>query len=810
MGLLIAAALFAQLSASTQQTPPVLAFPEAGMDDPAAYQGYQTRFYRDATGNTVQIYIDARAGRVVHLWANAENESIGFTARDDRGALASLHWESAGAEVTRAGRARTVEYSLTSDARRIDLGWFLLGSMRVERDFQYWGHQRKPFNAPRFTLQELDRLLTALGRLPPTERRRHLALLNATQVSTLRARLHPRILTRQGSSAWEAQVIQPSLDGRDTLMLVVRADARRVSGLPNSHAISLRARTPEPLTFTVRISTTGEPLTPVAREEIFSPAFLSFLAQARTAGGDSAALRARWLERQTRGVELLVSHEKLMAGLPTYATYFGRDILVSALMMRSIWRPEMSQFAIASVLRKLSPSGQVSHEEALGGQAVRESAAEYAQLVDTYVKASRQRNARQADSALARAYLVLQESRRVRENYHMIDDEFQLPVLVARWITDSAVSRDAKRAFLLDSTDGTGTRLSRLLRELALVARMTEAYASEQTATNLVSFAARDSGWAATSWRDSNAGYGGGRYAMDVNAIWVPHALESMARILATTRELGFSFDSFAARDLGLSAGTPLARYASDSLALRRAIDAWSGAWRHFLVRFSAADVRALVAVRLAAMPSVERTHWTSLLASNSADQDSLTFLALSLDASAEPLGIANSDPSTRLFLGDVNGSGDSLGIDAVLRDVRLFVRPYPVGLFIDRVGPVVANDAYASAPVWRTFERDPYHGPRVAWGREVNLFLLGVSNRIQLAQRSSRAATLDAYVRELRAAADRVKASVEASGFHSELWSYRFDGGKPMPSRYGTGADVQLWSTTNLAVQFALWRLTR
>jgi hypothetical protein len=208
-------------------------------------------------------------------------------------------------------------------------------------------------------------------------------------------------------------------------------------------------------------------------------------------------------------------------------------------------------------------------------------------------------------------------------------------------------------------------------------------------------------------------------------------------------------------------------------------------------------------------MPNEERAFWSSLLASNKADQVSLTFLALSLDANAQPIGIANSDPSTRLFLGDV-GRTDSLGTEAVLRDVRLFVRPYPVGLYIDRVGPVVANDAYAPTTVWRTFERDPYHGPRVAWGREVNLFLLGVTNRISLAQQSSQAPALESYVRELRAAAERVKAAVEASGFHSELWSYRFENGQLVPTRYGTGADVQLWSTTNLAVQYALWRLTR
>ena len=77
-----------------------------------------------------------------------------------------------------------------------------------------------------------------------------------------------------------------------------------------------------------------------------------------------------------------------MAGLPAYATYFGRDMLVSALMMRPIWRADMSAFAIASALRKLGPRGDVSHEEALGGQADREAANEYADLVDASLRAA--------------------------------------------------------------------------------------------------------------------------------------------------------------------------------------------------------------------------------------------------------------------------------------------------------------------------------------------------------------------------------------------------------------------------------------
>ena len=66
----------------TQTRVPVLDFPQPGLDDTASYQGYKTRFYRDSEQNTVQIYLEPRSGRIVNLWANGANESIGFTARD--------------------------------------------------------------------------------------------------------------------------------------------------------------------------------------------------------------------------------------------------------------------------------------------------------------------------------------------------------------------------------------------------------------------------------------------------------------------------------------------------------------------------------------------------------------------------------------------------------------------------------------------------------------------------------------------------------------------------------------------------------
>jgi hypothetical protein len=811
---LLSIVLLAQLSVPARQALPVLAFPEPGLDDSSAYQGYRTRFFRDAAGNTVQIYLDAREGRVVHLLADADDESVGFSARDAAGRPIPLRWNGTGAVVSRSGRTRAIEHRLLGEGAQVNLGWFVLGSMRVERDFQYAKRHRAPFASPPFSLPEIDRLIAAIDQLDPLERRRQLALLGARDLAQLRARTRPSVATRQGDSTWMTRVVQPSLDGRDTLTLEIRADPRRVGAVRSGDSLVLRARFRAGVPFAVRITTTGKALTPLARTEIFTPEFLRFLASAqRAANGRTtspSALRARWLERQVRGTELLSSREKLMAGLPNYATYFGRDMLLTALMMRPIWRHEMSEFAIASALRKLGPQGDVSHEEAMGGQAVREGAAEYATLMDERLAAVRRGDRPGADSLLARASAVLRDLRRTRENYHMIDDELQLAVLAGRWLSDPAVPASRKRAFLLDSADGGGPRVLRLLRELALVSRMTAPYVRAPVAQNLVSFAARDSGrWSSASWRDSGAGYAGGRYAMDVNAIWAPHALEAMERILATLGDLGITANSVVWKEPAMVA-SPLAQYARDHSALRNAIDVWSGAWRHFLVRLGPDAVRAQVGARLAAMPSGERSAWQRVLGSTQADRDSLAFLAVSLDAVGQPIGVANSDVGTQLFLGDhegARGASDSATADRVLRDVRLFVRAYPVGLLIDGVGPVVANDAYAPATVWREFERDPYHGPRVVWGREVNLFLLGAARRLADAEADPARAS---YARELRSALDRITGAVEASGFRSELWSYELRGDRVVPVRYGTGSDVQLWSVSDLAVQFALDRLGR
>ncbi len=405
---------------------------------------------------------------------------------------------------------------------------------------------------------------------------------------------------------------------------------------------------------------------------------------------------------------------------------------------------------------------------------------------------------------MTRALTVLRERRRVRENYHMIDDELQLPVLLAQWMGNADVPASRKRAFLRDTDGGDEPRLTRVLRELALVARMTAPYAAAPSAATLISFPPRDEGgWASASWRDSGAGYAGGRFAMDVNAIWAPHALQAMRVILDALPALGFSVDSLDPRP---SRG--VGRHAARRVGARQrgaTVWRWKPGWGRGgtsscasrQLRCNATSRRASPRSRrpkaLTGAPWPQRT---------GAERDSLTFLALALDANgcADRRGEQRRGDAPlprRPARGGHRRRGGPARHSAVCPPVS------GRDLFVSKVGPVVANDAFATDSVWATFARDPYHGPRVVWGREVNLFLLGLARQVAL-----RGDANTPFARELRAAAAQVRGAVEASGFRSELWSYDFIGGVPTAVRYGSGGDVQLWSTTDLAVQFALAKL--
>src|SRR5256885_648408 len=629
--------------------PPYLAFPEPGLDDPASYEGYQTRVYQDASGNAFQVYVKS-TGRVLSLCADAANESVGFSVRDSSGKPAELAWGSSGAAVERspAGRTRSVAYDLEAPSM-VRIGLFLLGSMRVERDFGYGERDSLPLDAQPFVQRELTELIDHIAKLEGAERSRPVALLGVKSVEALRARLSPQIPLQRGDPGWTVAIHQPGFDGKTNLWLSPQGDTRETVPAVSGTVVTIRRPAGGAVRWSVRVTTDAAALTPLTRKEIFNDDFDTFAAGVRA---DTAhPLRWRRLEREIRGAELLSYREKLMAGLPNFATYSGRDMLMTALLMQPVWAPAMPEHVIASALRKLSPDGDVSHEEALGGQAIRENAAEYNRLMA-------------GGGQVARARAVLGDLQATRENHTMVDDDFQLPVVAARYLADPRVPADRKRAFLRESH-----RLERLMANLALVARRTAPYAREPVATNLVSFPrAPDGHWISASWRDSRVGYGAGRFALDVNAIWAPHALEGIATILDALKGLGLP--------PALPAG-PLATYARDRAALERAVATWKGAERHFRVSLAPDEVARRVAARLAGLPAAEREYWEGVLRRNGSARDTLPFEALSLDRARPPIPIVNTDPAMALLL-------DSVGRDRTLELVGPILQPYPVGLFVD------------------------------------------------------------------------------------------------------------------------------
>jgi len=247
-----------------------------------------------------------------------------------------------------------------------------------------------------------------------------------------------------------------------------------------------------------------------------------------------------------------------------------------------------------------------------------------------------------------------------------------------------------------------------------------------------------------------------------VNVVWVPQALKAIVAIDSAFRALG----------------EPGIEHAELVPAGART---WQQAAQHFMVALPPAEVAARVGAKIGSLAPDEANYWSAVVARSGVPGDTLRFPAVSLDSAGQPIPVMTTDPAMWLLL-------ERQPADRESELLRPFVLPYPVGLFIDGVGLAVANDAYATSKVWDMFEHDLYHSPRVVWGREVNVLLAALATRNR------------------PGAVDSVRTAVARSGLqYAELWSYKFEAGTLRPVRYGSSSDVQLWTLTDLAVQYLL-----
>jgi hypothetical protein len=250
--------------------------------------------------------------------------------------------------------------------------------------------------------------------------------------------------------------------------------------------------------------------------------------------------------RARDALAFLSYEEKLLAGSWRYLTYFGRDTLLSVLLLMDVLEPDAIEAGLRSVIERLAPNGDVAHEEDIGDFA-----------------AARRRTS--ADPFF---------------DYKMIDDDFLLAPAAARYLLDGGSPRRA-REFLAERAPDGKTFEEKLRTNVALVLERARPYGAEQTVGNLVALPA---GQPTGEWRDSEVGLGNGRIPYDVNAALVPAALDAAQRLCA-----------------GVLADEECATEAA------RLLTPWRGAHAHFEVRVPAERARELVGT-LAAERGIDST----------------------------------------------------------------------------------------------------------------------------------------------------------------------------------------------------------
>jgi hypothetical protein len=447
--------------------------------------------------------------------------------------------------------------------------------------------------------------------------------------------------------------------------------------------------------------------------------------------------------RAANALGFLGYREKFLAGSWRFNTYFGRDTLISVLLLAPVLEPLAVESAISSVLDRLAPNGEVAHEEDIGEFAVLRNAREGRGRIDTPV-----------------------------HDYGMVDDDFLLAPLVARWMLDD--SRGAARAsnYLRQRSPSGETRGAALARNFRWVVDEAAAFAADPRAGHLIAIKpGRNTG----NWRDSEQGLAGGRYPYDVNAAMVPAALQAVARL--NDAGLLEDFLDEGAR-LRLSEAAAFARVWTDHAPALFNADLSASRARTGISEYAkAAGVDARQALR-------------------AQGRQSLRFHALSLDAQGKPVPVLHSDEGFRLLLTEPSPEELRRCLDAILR-------PFPAGL-ITGAGLLVANPAQAGVDIQREFSRFAYHGT-VVWSWQQALLVAGLGQQLERADLPAEShAQLQLARRQIWELIDRTRELRT-----SELWSWGFHDGQYRVEPFGRpGADVdesnaaQLWSTVFLGLK--------
>jgi len=360
-------------------------------------------------------------------------------------------------------------------------------------------------------------------------------------------------------------VRRTTLDGKHHLELRVEGlNGARVA-LDARGSISFTAASPSaPLAFLATALTDAAPLDPLPLGEL---------------------LKTTKRGRDVDALAFLSYREKFLAGSWRFLTYFGRDTLLSVRLLLPVLRPEAVEAGLGAVLDRLSPDGEVAHEEDIG---------DYAAL--------RRARAGQKEGDLDKPFY----------DYKMIDGDFLLAPVLASYLLDTPEGRGRAARFLARRTPSGLTYAAALELNLARVRRLASPYAAAPSTATLV---ALKPGEIVGDWRDSGDGLGGGRIPFDVNAALVPAALEAGER---------------------LETAPPLGPHPGAAADFERLARAWANSADRFQVEIAAPEawtrLREYAREQGLDMPA------------GAAPEAAVRFHGLALDAQGRPIPVLNTD----------------------------------------------------------------------------------------------------------------------------------------------------------------------
>jgi hypothetical protein len=541
-------------------------------------------------------------------------------------------------------------------------------------------------------------------------------------------------------------------DGAPGYRLEVKVLNGEVTG---GDAVSFTKTGEGPLRLRISALSGDPPLTPILKGEILKP----------NAADDEMARNA------LNVLAFLSYEEKLLAGSWRFNTYFGRDTLMSLYLLMPVLQPRVIEAGLRSVLKRLNENGEVAHEEDIG---------EFAVL--------RRKTEKNTGGAMKACPDLRGAERDPRADpicdYKMIDDDFMLAPVVARYLLDTPEGQSGAQAFLnrtmheRNLSSGGETYRDALLRNFHFVLDRAAPFVERPHVEHLI---ALYRGKTVGEWRDSEQGLGGGTIPYNVNAALVPAALQAIGRLAKSGL-------------LDVEGGE----------AARLAEAAWMAeVWTKAAPPFFTVTVepnKAEDAVRAYAKRAGVDPPENALR--SLPQEEPLRFNAVSLHADGEKVPVLNSDPGFALLFLDPPQ-------EEVERSVRAMMRPFPAGL-LTGVGLLVANPAFADYSLQPKFDNQQYHGT-VIWSWQQAVLAAGLNRQLDREDLSPKTRTLLRGARAcLWKTIDKAggKEGDKAGRRSSELWSWSFADGQyrvePFGQRPGDVTEsnaAQLWSTVFLAL---------